>query len=262
MPSCRTAERYLDPLVEGAQLFGLPLARVPEFASALARWTDRLFPGEAAAGRAAAGGRLCALRHRLARPSRRAGRGELPPPAAVPVHRHRPCRARLRRQRHTCPLRRPARRPAGCSRRSGSCRPAAPAGEILGRVILLGYRFSGGVPEILADAHLQISADIVRLEVGTAGRVPDSEVVGDRLGCWPRDRRPATESFNGRETVAPAVARGRLRQMRGRSYLGRARRGGARPARADRRRVEDEYGSAPADRDRDRGQEPAGAWRR
>ena len=52
---------------------------------------------------------------------------------------------------------------------------------ILGRVILLGYRFSGGVPEILADAHLRVGADTVRLEVGTAGRVPDSEVVGDRL---------------------------------------------------------------------------------
>ena len=52
---------------------------------------------------------------------------------------------------------------------------------ILGRVLLLGYRFSGGVPEILAGAHLHIGTDIVRLEVGAAGRVPDSEVVGDRL---------------------------------------------------------------------------------
>ena len=43
---------------------------------------------------------------------------------------------------------------------------------ILGRVILLGYRFSGGVPEILADAHLRVGADTVRLEVGKAGRVP------------------------------------------------------------------------------------------
>ena len=44
-------ERYLDPLLEGAQLFGLPLARVPEFAPALARWTDDLFPGETPADR-------------------------------------------------------------------------------------------------------------------------------------------------------------------------------------------------------------------
>ena len=53
--------------------------------------------------------------------------------------------------------------------------------QILGRAILLGYRLSGGVPEILDDARLRILADQVRLEVGSAARVPDSEVVGDRL---------------------------------------------------------------------------------
>ena len=37
------------------------------------------------------------------------------------------------------------------------------------------------MPEILAGARLQIEADSVRLEVGQVGRVPDSEVVGDRL---------------------------------------------------------------------------------
>ena len=40
------AEQYLDPLVEGAQLIGLPLARVPDFAPALAAWTADLFPAE------------------------------------------------------------------------------------------------------------------------------------------------------------------------------------------------------------------------
>ena len=39
-------ERYLDPLVEGAQLVGLPLARVPDFAPSLVAWTADLFPGE------------------------------------------------------------------------------------------------------------------------------------------------------------------------------------------------------------------------
>ena len=52
---------------------------------------------------------------------------------------------------------------------------------ILGRAILLGYRFSGGVPEILAGARPAYRRRIVRLEVGRAARVPDSEVVGDRL---------------------------------------------------------------------------------
>ena len=52
---------------------------------------------------------------------------------------------------------------------------------ILGRALRLGYRISGGVPDILAGARLHIDADVVRLEVGRVGRVPDSEVVGDRL---------------------------------------------------------------------------------
>ena len=53
--------------------------------------------------------------------------------------------------------------------------------QILGRTLLLGYRLSGGVPDILEGARLQIDADTVRLEVGRAARVPDSEVVSDRL---------------------------------------------------------------------------------
>ena len=39
-------ERYLDPLLEGAQTLGTARARVPAFAAALGRWTDSLFPGE------------------------------------------------------------------------------------------------------------------------------------------------------------------------------------------------------------------------
>jgi exopolyphosphatase/guanosine-5'-triphosphate,3'-diphosphate pyrophosphatase len=52
---------------------------------------------------------------------------------------------------------------------------------ILGRVLQLGYRVSGSVPDILAGARLRIDADAVRLEISKAARVPDSEVVGDRL---------------------------------------------------------------------------------
>ena len=44
-----TQEQYLDPLVEGAQLVGLPLARVPDFAPALLPWTAALFPSETTA---------------------------------------------------------------------------------------------------------------------------------------------------------------------------------------------------------------------
>jgi exopolyphosphatase/guanosine-5'-triphosphate,3'-diphosphate pyrophosphatase len=45
----------------------------------------------------------------------------------------------------------------------------------------LGYRLSGGVPEILAGARLRIGTDDVRLEVGKSARVPDSEAVASRL---------------------------------------------------------------------------------
>jgi exopolyphosphatase/guanosine-5'-triphosphate,3'-diphosphate pyrophosphatase len=53
--------------------------------------------------------------------------------------------------------------------------------EILGRAMLLGYRVSGSVPEILEQARLKIEPGGVRLEVGKAARVPDSEVVAERL---------------------------------------------------------------------------------
>ena len=44
-------ERYRDPLLEGAQAIGLPVARVPAFPAALGRFTDELFPAEPQSGR-------------------------------------------------------------------------------------------------------------------------------------------------------------------------------------------------------------------
>ena len=52
---------------------------------------------------------------------------------------------------------------------------------ILGRAIQLAYRFSGAVPAVLASARLRLDPDGVRLEVASAARAPDSEVVADRL---------------------------------------------------------------------------------
>ena len=52
---------------------------------------------------------------------------------------------------------------------------------ILGRAILLAYRFSGGAVAVLASARLRVEPDCVRLEVTSAARAPDSEVVLDRL---------------------------------------------------------------------------------
>ncbi|HET6222026.1 MAG TPA: hypothetical protein VFE11_07665 [Dongiaceae bacterium] len=53
--------------------------------------------------------------------------------------------------------------------------------QILGRALLLGYRLSGSVPEILDNARLRIDRNRVRVEVSKRARVPDSEVVVDRL---------------------------------------------------------------------------------
>ncbi|HEX6011318.1 MAG TPA: Ppx/GppA family phosphatase [Geminicoccaceae bacterium] len=175
------AERYLDPLVEGAQLVGLPLARVPGFAPALVRWTDGLFPGETPAEkrlRVAA----CALSDIAWRdhPDVRAEesfRRLLQFPFIGIDHSERVFLAAVIHARYAggpdAPWVKPAIEllPPSLRRRA----------QILGRDILLGYRLSGGVPEILDMARLDVQADQVRLEVARSARVPDSEVVGDRL---------------------------------------------------------------------------------
>lgn len=45
----------------------------------------------------------------------------------------------------------------------------------------LGYRVSGGVPAILANARLAVQGDTLLLRVGRSARVPESEVVSTRL---------------------------------------------------------------------------------
>ena len=174
-------ERYRDPLVEGAQSFGKPNARVPDFAAALVKWTDELFQHEPVADR-----RLrvsaCALSdtgwrdhpdvraldcfNRLARF-----------PFLGVDHTERVFIAAVIHSRYGGSLGDLALRSA-IDLLSSSQRQRA---LILGRVLLLGYRLSGSVAEILADSRLRIIGDTVRLEVGTRARVPDSEVVRDRL---------------------------------------------------------------------------------
>jgi exopolyphosphatase/guanosine-5'-triphosphate,3'-diphosphate pyrophosphatase len=175
-------ERYLDPLIEGAQAVGIPQARVPGFAPALALWTDELFPGETPADRRL---RLaaCAL-------SDVAWRDHPDVRAAESFHRliqfpfigldhiERVFLAAAIHSRYAGAAEDPAFGPAiGLLSRSRRRRAL-----ILGRVMLLGYRISGGVPAILQSARLTIHADMVRLEVGEGARIPDSEVVRDRLG--------------------------------------------------------------------------------
>ncbi|MCB1832986.1 MAG: hypothetical protein KDH19_06030, partial [Geminicoccaceae bacterium] len=52
---------------------------------------------------------------------------------------------------------------------------------ILGRAMLVAYRFSGSVPEILDASHLAITDDDVTLHVDHPTTIPDSDAVRARL---------------------------------------------------------------------------------
>jgi exopolyphosphatase/guanosine-5'-triphosphate,3'-diphosphate pyrophosphatase len=175
------AERYLDPLLEGAQAFGLPQARVPEFAPALVRWTDHLVAGESPAERRL---RLavCALSDIGWRDHRDVQAFEcfdrlLQFPFIGVEHTERVFIATAIHARYSGELDDVRLSPAIGLLPADERRRA----QILGRALLLGYRLSGSVPEILDNARLQIDRNRVRVEVGKRARVPDSEVVVDRL---------------------------------------------------------------------------------
>jgi exopolyphosphatase/guanosine-5'-triphosphate,3'-diphosphate pyrophosphatase len=174
-------DQSLDPLIEGAQAYGTLQARVPEFAPALARWTDDLFPDETYRDR-----RLrvaaCALSDIAWRdhPDLRAMesfRRLLQFPFVGLDHSERVFLAAAIHARYAGNPDDPTLAPSIGLLSASSRRRAL----ILGRVMLLGYRLSGSVPEILANARLWIAADAVQLQVGRGARVPDSEVVRERL---------------------------------------------------------------------------------
>ena len=104
------AEQYLDPLVEGAQLIGLPQARVPTFRARAGALDGRSVSRRNAGGEAAAGSGLGALGHRLAVAARYSRRRGVRARAALPFHRRRPRRARLPRRCDQRALCRPAGR--------------------------------------------------------------------------------------------------------------------------------------------------------
>jgi exopolyphosphatase / guanosine-5'-triphosphate,3'-diphosphate pyrophosphatase len=174
-------EQYLDPLVEGAQLIGLPLARVPEFAPELASWTESLFPGETAAEKRLRVA-VCALSDIAWRdaPDLRAAesfRRLLEFPFIGVTHPERVFVAAAIHARYVGRPDAPWLTPAVKLLTPAERRRA----QILGRAILLAYRFSGGAPAVLESARLRIDPDRVRLEVAAAARAPDSEVVIERL---------------------------------------------------------------------------------
>jgi exopolyphosphatase / guanosine-5'-triphosphate,3'-diphosphate pyrophosphatase len=174
-------EQYLDPLVEGAQLIGLPLARVPDFAPELVSWTATLAAGETASEKRLRVA-ICALSDIAWRdaPDLRAEesfRRLLQFPFIGVTH---PERVFIAAAIHARYAGRPDARWL-----NPAARLLAPVerrrAQILGRAILLAYRFSGGVPAVLESARLRIDPNSVRLEVAAAARAPDSEVVSDRL---------------------------------------------------------------------------------
>ncbi len=175
------AERYLDPIIEGARLIGLPQARVPEFAPALAEWTASLFPGEVA-GETRLRVAVCALSDIAWRddPDLRpeeSFRRLLRLPFIGLDHAERVFIALAIHARYAGKPDAPWLEPA-VSLLSPAARRRA---QILGRSILLAYRLSGSVAEVLAKSKLKIGPGRLSLEVGAAARAPDSEVVTARL---------------------------------------------------------------------------------
>ncbi len=175
------AERYLDPLVEAAQLIGLPAARSADFAPELVAWTDGLFPGEAATEkrlRVAA----CALSDIAWRDpadfqAEESFRRLLQFPFIGVDHAERVFIASVVQARYGGKPDDAWMQPsAGLLSASKRARAL-----ILGRALRLAYRFSGGARSVLKGARLAIEPDCVRLEVGAHARAPDSETVNERL---------------------------------------------------------------------------------
>ena len=174
-------ERYHDPLLDGAQELAYPNTRVPEFARALADWTDGLFPGESTTER-----RLrvaaCALSdiawrdHKSVR-ALQTYRRAIEFPFAGITHAERVFLGAVLFSRHGGRMDDPALMPEATLLTPALARRA----EILGRTMRLAYRFAGCVPEILDSVRLKIAAEGVGLEIAPGALVPDSDAVQGRL---------------------------------------------------------------------------------
>jgi exopolyphosphatase/guanosine-5'-triphosphate,3'-diphosphate pyrophosphatase len=174
-------EQYRDPLLEGAQAIGLPQARVPEFSAALARWTDELFPGETQGDRRL---RLavCALTDLAWRDHEKVRAVEsflrlLQFPFIGITHPERAFIAVAIMARYGGSVDEGVRAVTKDLLGPSQLRRA----EILGRVLLLGHRFSASVPEILEQVRVRIGTTSVQLEVLNREHVPDSDAVQMRL---------------------------------------------------------------------------------
>ena len=200
------AERYLDPLVEGAQIVGMAGARVPAFGAALARWTDGLFPGETPADRRL---RLaaCALTdiawrshgdvqaeesfHRL-----------LQFPFIGIDHLERVYLAAVVHARYGGGAGAPATASALALLSAAQRRRA----RVLGRTLRLAHRLSGCVGGMLETASLHVEAGLVRLEIRSSAGIPDSDTLKSRLR-GPRQGAPRAERRDRRGPLIKPRAR-------------------------------------------------------
>lgn len=175
-------QQYRDPLVEGAQAFGLPRARVPGFGPALVRWTGTLFPDETAEEKrlrlAACALSDVAWADHVDVKAQQAFRRMVHFPFIGLSHTERVFLAAALHARYSGKPDDPCLQPAIALLSTGIHRRA----QILGRAMQLGHRFSGSVPEILDTARLRITTDSIRLEVAAGSEdIPDSDAVQARM---------------------------------------------------------------------------------
>ncbi|MEZ5823265.1 MAG: Ppx/GppA family phosphatase [Geminicoccaceae bacterium] len=175
-------EQKTDPLLEGARAFGAPRARVPAFGEALRRWTDGLFEGEKPAEKrlreAACLLSDIAWTDHVDVQARDSFERLLQFPFIGLDHAERvslaaTIHARYGGKPRKDPILYPAIEMLSPSRRRKAL--------ILGRAMLVAYRFSGSVPEILDASHLAITDKDVTLHVDHPTTIPDSEAVRARL---------------------------------------------------------------------------------
>ena len=170
-------ERARDPLIAGCRQLAAESARVPAFAAALERWTEGLFIGENGAQRRlrVAATALSDLAWRDARDVQATLVFEriLRFPFIGITHAERAFLAATVHARYG--------KRAEHEALALLDEDEADRAHVLGTAMLLGYRFSGSVPEILDHASIGIDADTVTLSVDEATSVPDSEAVQARL---------------------------------------------------------------------------------
>lgn len=166
-------ERAEDPLLAGCHRLAAETIRVPEFAGALERFTDVLFVGESVAQRrlrvAATALSDLVWREHADVQARHAAERILRFPLVGLTHVE---RAFLATSVHSRYGGKPAKLDASALLDGDDATRA----HVLGTAMLLGHRFSGGVPAILDRSRIRVDADAVTLEVDDAARVPGRAV--------------------------------------------------------------------------------------